>query len=205
MKRPILYLLFVAAAVAHAQNPMPRQPVATQPLVSQVCAPCHGLDGNSDRADIPSLAGQIRAYLHGQLQAFAAQGEQRRNGVMGAIAVNLSDDEMRRAANWYARQRLLPARFTDTPFTAQGKKIFFEGLPDKGVAACASCHGVRGEGLPELFPRLAGQQVAYLAAQLRDFRSGARRTDPEAMMRRLAQGMTDQQIDAVSRYVAAIR
>jgi cytochrome c553 len=192
---------------ARAQDEMPRQPVATGALVRQVCAPCHGLDGNSTRTSVPSLAGQIGAYLEGQLHAFAAQGGQRPNGVMGAIAVNLSADDMKRAAGYYSRQTLRPTTLVEVrrQGRAEGAALFGTGLPEQGVASCASCHGTRGEGLPDLFPRLAGQSEPYLVEQLRQFRAGNRSSDPAAMMRELAARLSDAQIDAVSRYMARLR
>ena len=186
---------------------MPHQPTATAPLVRQVCAPCHGLDGNSPRADVPSLAGQVEAYLEAQLHAFAAQGEQRPNGVMGAIAVDLSAEEMKRAAVYFSRQPLRPPDFVDAAGRgrAEGEKLFFAGAPRKGVASCASCHGTRGEGLPDLFPRLSGQHEPYLVEQLRQFRAGNRTSDPRAMMRELAAHLSDLEIDAVSKYIVRLR
>lgn len=191
----------------HAQDAMPHQPVATEALVGQVCAACHGLDGNSVRPGVPSLAGQIEPYLERQLHAFAAQGGQRANGVMGAIAVNLSADEMRRVSDHFARQPLQPTRFVDTPrrSRAEGRMIYLSGLVKKNVASCASCHGTSGSGLTEMFPRLAGQHAPYIAEQLRHFRSGSRTSDPDAMMRIIAARMTDSEIDAVSNYVARLR
>ena len=191
---------------AKAQNAMPHQATETLPLVQQVCAACHGLDGNSSRPDVPSLAGQVEAYLEGQLHAFAAQGEQRPNGVMGAIAVNLSAAEMKRAAVYYSRQTLSPSTVVDASRQrhARGERLFDTGLPEKGLASCASCHGTRGEGLPDLFPRLAGQHAPYIAEQLRHFRDGSRTSDPQAVMREVAAHLADREIDAVSKYVALL-
>ena len=184
---------------------MPHQPVTTGALVRQVCAACHGLDGNSPRPDVPSLAGQVAAYLEGQLHAFAAQGGQRPNGVMGAIAVNLSADEMKRVAVYFASQALRPRPVINAPHMPDGERIFFAGLPDRFVASCASCHGAHAEGLPDMFPRLAGQHEQYIAEQLRHFRAGSRTSDREAMMRNVAAHLSDHEIDALSTYVARLR
>lgn len=205
--RHLAFASIVVAASANAQQAMPRQPVPTGALVRQVCAGCHGPDGNSVRAGVPSLAGQVAAYLEAQLHAFAAQGGQRANGVMGAIAVNLSAEEMKRVAAHFACQTLHPRPLFNAPRRGQpeAQTIFFSGLPDAGVASCASCHGSRGEGLPDRFPRLAGQHQRYIAEQLRHFRAGTRTSDPEAMMRKLAAHLSDHQIDALSTYVARLR
>jgi len=199
-----LFAMFISAK---AQNAMPQQPTQTLALVQQVCAACHGLDGNSTRAGVPSLAGQVEAYLERQLHVFAAQGEQRPNGVMGAIAVNLSADGMKRTSAYFARQPLRPPPGVTPPRQggAEGRKIFDAGLPLKGVASCASCHGARGEGLPDRFPRLAGQHAPYIAEQLRHFRDGSRTSDPQAAMRNVAARLSDREIDEVSQYVALLR
>lgn len=46
----------------------------------------------------------------------------------------------------------------------------------EGLAACAACHGERGEGMQgsEYFPHLAGKPAGYLFDQLRAFRDGQR-------------------------------
>ncbi|MEO6835456.1 MAG: c-type cytochrome [Candidatus Tumulicola sp.] len=195
----------VASGFALAQDEMAKKPVATRQLVANVCAACHGIDGNGREGRYPSLAGQGEAYLEGQLHAFAAQGGQRVSGVMGAIAVNLTPDQMKRVADYFSRQRLRPAALVETPLARRGETIFFGGVPSKGVASCATCHGVHGEGMPDLFPRLAGQHRQYLAEQLRRFRDGSRTSDPEAMMRKVAGPLSDREIDAVSQYLALLR
>ncbi len=203
----LLVALVSLGTAATAQDAMPHEPLAAGPLVRQVCAACHGIDGNSTRPEIPSLAGQIAPYLDGQLHAFAAQGRQRANGVMGAMAVNLSADEMRRVSDYFAHQPLRPSSFIDAPRRdrADGEELFFAGIPKNDVPSCASCHGMRGEGLPDLFPRLAGQQARYTSEQLRHFRDGSRSSDPHAMMRKVAANLSDHDIDAVSIFVARLR
>lgn len=44
------------------------------------------------------------------------------------------------------------------------------------LAACAACHGVRGEGAPgaEYYPHLAGKPAGYLFTQMQGFREGRR-------------------------------
>jgi len=44
-------------------------------------------------------------------------------------------------------------------------------------ALCASCHGADGNSMVPTFPKLAGQHASYIAKQLSDFQSGARK-DP---------------------------
>lgn len=131
------------AAPAQAQEPMPYQeampyqPATTGAVVRQICAACHGSDGNSARPDVPSLAGQVEAYLDGQVHAFAAQGGQRLNGVLGAIALNLSVDEMKRVASYFARQPPCPSTFVSPrrPGLGAGHRSSSLGYRTKGVAS----------------------------------------------------------------------
>ncbi len=55
-----------------------------------------------------------------------------------------------------------------------------DGDPQAGMAkaaACAACHGADGNSVAPNFPNLAGQNPAYTVKQLRDYKSGARRSD----------------------------
>lgn len=71
----------------------------------------------------------------------------------------------------------------------------------KGASACAACHGENGVGLAgAAFVRLAGLSDAYIAKQLHDFKSGARR---HPVMQPMAAALTDDEIRAVARYYAA--
>ena len=57
------------------------------------------------------------------------------------------------------------------------------------AAACASCHGAKGEGKADLgFPALAGLPEAYILKQLRDFRAGTRAHAPAGPAKAQGQG-----------------
>lgn len=43
-------------------------------------------------------------------------------------------------------------------------------------ATCFMCHGVEGESASPVFPRLAGQNAAYVQRQLQDYKSGRRKS-----------------------------
>jgi len=65
---------------------------------------------------------------------------------------------------------------------------------------CFLCHGMAGESSSELFPRLATQNATYLAKQLRDFQSGARKG---TAMNDMARGLTPEEINALGAFYAA--
>ncbi len=66
---------------------------------------------------------------------------------------------------------------------------------------CAICHGAGGNSINPVFPRLAGQQPAYLVEQLKDFRSHSR-SDVLGYkyMWGIARNLTDKQIDELAQY-----
>jgi cytochrome c553 len=72
------------------------------------------------------------------------------------------------------------------------------------VGVCGTCHGVHGNSTQPKFPRLAGQNPSYLAAQLRAFRSQTRGdSDAIGYMWGMAQPLSDPTIDALAKYYAA--
>ena len=170
------------------------------PIVARVCAACHGRDGNGVDPNVPLLAGQVAPYLERQLLAFKTQ---RRTGIMSGIAAGLSDADMHAAATWFAQQvaQRNPDPWPDSAALRQGAAIYRRGIATKNVPACASCHALNGSGLPPEFPRLAGQRTNYLEGQLRAFRSDSRLSNPNAMMRAISAGLSNDEIDAVARYI----
>ncbi|MGB3178538.1 MAG: c-type cytochrome [Albidovulum sp.] len=65
----------------------------------EMCVGCHGADGIGLSEDVPNLAGETSIYIDTQLKAF--RGGKRVHEVMSAIAADLTDDEIRAAADWY--------------------------------------------------------------------------------------------------------
>ena len=68
--------------------------------------------------------------------------------------------------------------------------------------ACAVCHGPLGVSTQPDAPNLAGQNAAYTAAQLRAYRSGARKHEVMAVM---AKPLSDDDIANLAAWFAAIR
>lgn len=80
-----------------------------------------------------------------------------------------------------------------------GAKIASQGT-SQGTPPCMTCHGPDGAGIAAAgYPRLAGMDAGYIAAQLRRFRSGERANVVMAAMK-----LTDAEIAAVSEYYAAL-
>ena len=69
---------------------------------AQVCAACHGQDGQSIDPSYPNLAGQHESYLVKALADYRAG--RRTNAIMSPMATNLSDQDIEDLAAWYASQ-----------------------------------------------------------------------------------------------------
>ena len=195
--------LTVVVGTAAAQNAARGQRIA-----GQVCAACHGADGNSVAATNPKIAGQLPEYLQKQLDDFKAQtGKKpaRESAIMTPMAANLSDDDIQSLAAYYSGQKLRPASAADKDLAALGQKIWRGGIAASNVPACAGCHGPAGAGIPAQYPRLAGQFAEYVAAQLKGFKDGARSNDANGVMRGVAARMTEREIAAVAQYAAGLR
>lgn len=165
------------------------------------CVSCHGAAGNSSITTNPKLAGQIDAYLHKQLVEFT--GPDRNNAIMTTYAKMLTDGEKNDLAAYLAAQTPKPGAARNKDTIELGKKIYRGGIADRGVAACASCHGATGAGLPIQYPRLAGQHQDYTVAQLVNFRTGARKNS--APMSVLAKRLSDDEMKAVADYIAGLK
>lgn len=189
---------FVSVTSAHAAG----NPATAQGIVNQVCAACHGVDGNSPLSANPSLAGQHPEYLLKQLTEFKSGA--RSNPVMTGMVANLSADDMRNLAAYYSSQTPKQMGAKDKDLVAQGRKLYRGGNPSNSVAACAGCHSPNGSGIPAQYPRLAGQHADYVAAQLKAFRAGDRANDPNLMMRATAVKLTDKEIAALAEYISGL-
>ena len=172
-----------------------------------VCAGCHMPDGNSVIAQNPILAGQHAAYIEKQLLNFrlkpGAKEPERNNAIMLGFATMLSEDDMRNLGAFYASQTPKSASPKRKELVAVGERIYRAGVPEKGLPACAGCHGPGGAGIPAQYPKLAGQHPEYTEATLNAFRGGQRKNSGQMIT--IASKMSDAEVAAVSEYVASLR
>lgn len=162
---------------------------------AQVCAACHGADGNSTVGTFPNLAGQSWRYIYVQLKDFK---EGRRNDpVMSPQAASLSRQDMIDIANFYAAQTAKPSNFkTDDAKVRMGKAKADENL-------CSMCHLGGFSGQNEI-PRVAGQQYEYVVKQMKDFKARTR-TNDAGNMTSVAQSLSETDIENLAHYIASLR
>ncbi|MDQ2075758.1 PVC-type heme-binding CxxCH protein [Marinimicrobium sp. ABcell2] len=152
-----------------------------QTIYRQSCAGCHGGDAGGDRGQAaPPLAGMENWYVQTQLQKFYAgvRGTHFRDpdGISMRAALDFLDvnPEPNRPIS-HLGHYLVTLDPIEQPATVEGNAE----LGAQHYATCASCHGAQGQGNRELeAPGLAGQADWYLLTQLRNYRSGARGSDP---------------------------
>ena len=165
----------------------------------QSCIYCHGKDGNAGSSFYPRLAGQPAGYLKQQLHAY--RDGQRQNTIMSSIARILSPEEIAVLADYLSAQTPSGNDATSNTSNTSGKALE-QGRVKVAQLACASCHGPDYQGQAD-YPRLAGQGYDYLQAQLISLRDGQRR-DAQGVMAALAQGLSDADIENISRYLSEL-
>jgi cytochrome c553 len=207
LRESAVVLVLAALSPMQAQPATPQETAGdaakTRLIADSVCAACHGPDGNSPVPANPSLAGQHRGYLYKQLTDFKTG--RRKNAAMTAMVANLSDDDLRHLASYFASQKPTPRSAKDRALVAAGQRLYRGGSTETGVPACSGCHSPDGAGIPAQYPRLAGQHGDYTVAQLQSFRSGDRDNDPNAMMRTIASRLTDKDMAALAQYISGMR
>jgi len=76
----------------------------------EVCAACHGEDGNSAMADYPKLAGQHRDYLAKALRDY--KSGMRKNPIMAGMVGTLSREDIENVSAYYgSRPAVLSTRY----------------------------------------------------------------------------------------------
>lgn len=202
IKRVALIFLVLASSASYAQSPDERLKVlladpAARAAAAEAgkkaaffCANCHGEDGNSKLADVPNLAGQNPVYLLDQIRKFSTG--QRRDEFMQGLMKMLSDTDRINIAVYYADTNVSPAGKESSP---AGRGLYGKN--------CVRCHGEQGRG-GDKFPRLAGQQPAYLIKSLTRYRnrSGERM---DTLMLASTTFLKDADIQALAAYLSAMR
>jgi cytochrome c553 len=176
---------------ANAQQATPPPPEIAEKV--QLCANCHGADGKPVVEKVPIISGQHMFYLFTQLKDYRAG--RRANEIMAPIAAELSDDEMKALATYFAAQPWPNYSEVGSPEdAARAHRLAVEGQ-------CTQCHlgGMLGDSRN---PRLNRQKADYLAQTMADFRGGIRKN--AAAMAAVVKGWSDADIAAMSRYLAGL-
>lgn len=180
--------------------------VADVETIMKNCNDCHGDNGVSQWADVPTIAG-IDAFGHAdQLFMFRAeerpcseseyrQGDTSRAATsMCAIAGELSDDDIEALGDAYSA----------LPFVAAAQE-FDAALAEAGAAVhsqnCDKCHSDGGSNVEDEASILAGQQMAYLENAFAEYLSGDRGQDKK--MKEKLDALSADDVTALVHYYAS--
>ncbi|MDD5390897.1 MAG: c-type cytochrome [Gallionellaceae bacterium] len=184
-------LSLVSAALAES-------PAAT--AAANVCAGCHGADGNSVATTFPKLAGQQNKYLLRELMDY--KSGKRVSEIMAPLVADLSESDLAELAAYYAKQKPAPGVAGASALMKAGKNLYLKGNSKTDVPSCDGCHEENGNGDGK-FPRVAGQHVDYVLDQFRLYAAG-KRTNGARVMQAVAERMSEQEARAVAEYMASM-
>ena len=203
LKTKIIALVIVSALSVTSQIAFSAGNAEAGKAKSVTCVACHGAEGISSIPANPNLAGQVPGYIADQLTAFKS-GE-RNNALMTGMAAPLSEEDMADIDAYYVSLKAASGNINETEkeLALEGEKIYRGGFAERQIAACMSCHGPSGHGIPRRFPRVSGQHQGYLESQLLAFKKGDRK-GYNGMMWEIAFGLSEQQIKALAVYMSGL-
>jgi cytochrome c553 len=80
-----------------------------------------------------------------------------------------------------------------------GEALYSNGDSKRGVVACITCHGPKGQSAVSAWPKLSAQHAAYTNKQLKNFKEGSR---ANPIMMGMAATLTEQDMLDISAYLA---
>jgi cytochrome c553 len=155
---------------------------------AQVCSACHGQNGEPINATTPIIWGQQANYLYKELHDYHSGA--RVNPVMAAIVKDLSLQDLRKMADYFAAKPWPPSHAASA-----------DAAPPEGIAMCRACHQQNFEGGAPA-PRLAGFSDEYLVGAMRSFADGERTNNGD--MPGFMKVLTDSQRAAMAHYLAGL-
>lgn len=171
---------------AHAQPPQERL---------AACAACHGADGNSTKAGVPSIAGQPKIYLENYL-VLTREGL-RGDDEMRKLLLGVKDPEIIALANYYTA---LPPR----PETGPGDSALLKrGRQVAQQNRCGICHRPDFRGQQQM-PRLAGQREDFLFHIMIAYQRN-RVPGGDTMMAAVLYGIPEEDVKALAHFLARSR
>ena len=197
--RHVLAAALVAAAVvsAAAQQAPPRpriDPERGRQAAAENCAACHGADGRSQMAEVPSLAGQPADFIVVQMILF--REGLRQVPAMLEFARGLSDRQIEELGAWFAALPSGPPDDRGPRDDALGRR----GEAVSRERRCGICHLPDYSGRDQV-PRIARQREDFLIHTMTQYRDGLR-AGPDTQMNSAVVGLSEADIRALAHYLA---
>ena len=189
--------LLACAVLAHAGQAHAADPAAGK-AKAQACIACHGAQGVSSMANVPSLAGQPDGFIQWQLVYFRSQT--RKNDIMGPIAANVTDVDIRDLGAYFSSLPPPPPLAGDDP----DPQRYAQGANVARANRCSTCHGETYAG-QQAVARIAHQREDYLLKALRDFHEGRRTGGGMAAMPDAVYPLSDADLQALAHYLSRLQ
>ena len=167
------------------------------------CASCHGAEGVAPSRNYPHLAGQRAEYTWKVLRDYKEFRRDEGNGrhqTMVRLGQLLTEQQIADLAAYYASLPLPEGKGG----AVEAPPLVRKGDPTRLLTACASCHGVNGQGGKNETPALAGQVKDYLIRTMHTFKDGRRSNDAEEGMRQFSHDLSEEEIELLAEYYAGV-
>jgi sulfide dehydrogenase cytochrome subunit len=181
---------------------------AEAPKVVESCFACHGKDGNSTDAHVPSIASYSEEYLASTLKKYQAKerpcveaeylsgSKKGSKSDMCKIAAELKESDVKQIGEFFVAQTFVRTpQPTDPQLVAKGKSVY--------KLKCYTCHNDDGTFPGDHAGILAGQKMAYLKQQIKFFKEGKREM-PKKMKPKL-EALDDSELEAVVHFFASVQ
>jgi cytochrome c553 len=156
-------------------------------LLAEPCMKCHGADGNSPTAGIPSLAAQHPEYLVTAVQEY--MNRERKMAPMHGLLPGLKKRDLESIALYFASQTMAQKQAPAVGDPKDGEPL---------TAVCGGCHGAHGVSPDGGTPTLAGQDARYLVEAIKAYRT----TRSRESMREYVRGLSQRDIDNIAAFYA---
>ena len=172
------------------------------------CLSCHGKDGVSTEADVPSIASLSEVYLTGTLEKFqkkerpCIESEIREGSQKGTrtdmckSVKGLSASDIQQIAEYFAAKT-----FVRTP------QVFDAALAKKGKqlhnSRCDTCHSISGTLPSDDTGILGGQKMTYLKNEIKHFKEGKRPINKK--MKPKLDALSDAEIESLIHFYGSVQ
>jgi cytochrome c553 len=175
--------------------------------VANLCIACHQADGSGMHIEggesWPRLAGLNATYFAKQIHDI--KKGTRVNATMTPFVNMLDDQKTADVAAYYSQLEPTAGQGganADEATLKRGQQLAERGDWSQYIVSCKSCHGPGNRGAGDVFPGIAGQHAGYIEAQLKAWKEGTRKNDPQDLMGSIARRMSDEDIHAVAVWLA---
>jgi cytochrome c553 len=198
LRTVVVYLILAGLAVSSRSEDLSERLAA--------CASCHGErgEGKDGNEYYPHLAGKPAGYLRSQLQAF--REGRRIYPQMTWLMRNMGDDYLTEIASFYSAlpmQSSAVAIEMRTESAARARKLVEHGDAERGIPACAACHGIGLSGQEPGVPAIVGLPVDYVIAQLGAWKTGTRSASSPDCMADIARALDPADMRRLGEWLAS--